>query len=154
MSGQNRYCLAVAAHLLLSDGAGRVLFMRRANTGYADGQWSLPAGHVEPGESLPQTCLRETVEETGLRLHEAALQCVLVQHKHDLDGQERIDAFFTATLPVGQTPTVREPEKCDALQWFSLEDLPDPLIAYIAAAITAITSEPRPVLALFGFDDQ
>ena len=30
------------------------------------GRWTIPKGHVEPGESLEQTALREVAEETGL----------------------------------------------------------------------------------------
>ena len=30
------------------------------------GRWSIPKGHVEPGESLEQTAVREVTEETGL----------------------------------------------------------------------------------------
>jgi len=30
------------------------------------GRWTIPKGHVEPGESIEQTALREVAEETGL----------------------------------------------------------------------------------------
>ena len=43
----------VAVHVfLLRDGA--VLLLRRCNTGFEDGKLSVPAGHVEPGESVTQ----------------------------------------------------------------------------------------------------
>lgn len=44
------------------DGAGRVLLTRRAD----NGQWCMPGGGVDPGESVEETCLRELEEETGL----------------------------------------------------------------------------------------
>jgi len=40
---------------------GRVLALRRPGRG----EVRLPKGHVEPGESLPATALRETREESG-----------------------------------------------------------------------------------------
>ena len=39
-----------------------VLLTRRAD----NGQWCLPSGHMEAGESAVETCLREVTEETGL----------------------------------------------------------------------------------------
>ncbi len=33
----------------------------------AKGRWTIPKGHVEPGEKITQTALREIQEETGLR---------------------------------------------------------------------------------------
>ncbi|GAB4151471.1 MAG: NUDIX domain-containing protein [Candidatus Promineifilaceae bacterium] len=39
-----------------------ILLTRRVD----NGQWCLPSGGVEPGESVKETCIREVKEETGL----------------------------------------------------------------------------------------
>lgn len=49
------------------DDAGRLLLIRRAHAPAA-GQWSIPGGRVEPGESHEQAVVREVREETGLRV--------------------------------------------------------------------------------------
>lgn len=46
---------------------GRVLLIERANEPLK-GEWSLPGGAVELGETLEQAMLREVLEETGLRV--------------------------------------------------------------------------------------
>jgi 8-oxo-dGTP pyrophosphatase MutT (NUDIX family) len=55
------HIVAVAAAAIFDD-SGRVLLTRRADNGL----WCLPSGHMEPGESLQETVVRETREETGL----------------------------------------------------------------------------------------
>jgi len=42
----------------------RILLTRRTD----NGQWCLPGGAVEPGESVAETCVREVWEETGLQV--------------------------------------------------------------------------------------
>ncbi|HEY1691576.1 MAG TPA: NUDIX domain-containing protein [Polyangiaceae bacterium] len=54
---------AVGAVVL--DGAGRVLLVRRGRPPGA-GSWTLPGGHVEPGEGLRDAVVREVLEETGI----------------------------------------------------------------------------------------
>jgi 8-oxo-dGTP pyrophosphatase MutT (NUDIX family) len=41
----------VGVHLILAEGR-KVLLLNRANTGFADGCWSVPCGSVEHGETL------------------------------------------------------------------------------------------------------
>lgn len=43
---------------------GRILLTRRAD----NGQWCLPGGGMESGESAAEACEREVFEETGLRV--------------------------------------------------------------------------------------
>ena len=52
---------AVCTHL------GTLLLVRRGR-GAAQGQWSVPGGHVEWGETLHEAVVRETHEETGLEV--------------------------------------------------------------------------------------
>jgi 8-oxo-dGTP diphosphatase len=148
---KNRHMMAIATHLLLENQHREVLFLRRANTGYADGQWSVPAGHVDAGESLLESCVRETAEEVAIVLEESALRPVLVQHKRDSDGEERIDFFFAAALPDGQTPIIAEPDKCDGLRWAPIVTPPGPLVPYVAAALRAVATGNGTFLNLFGF---
>lgn len=46
------------------DEQGRILLTRRAD----NGQWCLPGGGMEAGESAAEACEREVFEETGLRV--------------------------------------------------------------------------------------
>jgi 8-oxo-dGTP pyrophosphatase MutT (NUDIX family) len=143
--------MAVAAHLLLRDQRGQVLFQRRAGTGYADGCWALPAGHVEVDEAITATCVREAREEIGVQLSAEDLRFVLVQHKLDVDGDQRIDVFFEATLPTGATPSIEEPHKCDALDWSPLVAPPCPVPDFLRAALDELAGSQGSTLACFGF---
>jgi 8-oxo-dGTP pyrophosphatase MutT (NUDIX family) len=57
---------AVAVTVLDAAGAPRVLVLKRAPRGTNAGQWALPGGRLEPGETAEQAALREASEEVGL----------------------------------------------------------------------------------------
>ena len=71
LQGERDAVVAVGAVVI--DRAGRVLLVQRARPP-AMGTWTLPGGHVEPGESFESAVVREVREETGL---EARLVCSL-----------------------------------------------------------------------------
>lgn len=59
---RERFALAAAVHRFLIDGE-RVLLSLRRNTGYADGQWGVVAGHLDGDESVVAAMAREAREE-------------------------------------------------------------------------------------------
>lgn len=126
----------VAVHVLVRAGEA-ILLLQRANTGYADGMWTTPAGHVEFGETCREAASRELREEVGLEVPPSAIKLLLVQHKQDpVDGQERMDLFFEIVHVQG-TPKNNEPDKCSGIGWFTPGDELK-LVGYVRNAIDSI----------------
>ena len=130
----SRHTIIPAVHLLLTRG-DQVLLLRRANTGFFDGAYSVPAGHVEAGETATAALARETAEEIGVTITTADLTPALVMYRRS-GTDERVDFFFTATGHTGQVVNC-EPGKCDDLRWFAVTDLPQAMVPYVRAAIEA-----------------
>jgi ADP-ribose pyrophosphatase YjhB (NUDIX family) len=114
----------------------KVLLLRRANTGFADGAWSVPGGSLEEGETLPAAAAREALEETGLTIAPDDLAFAHLCHHADPDGLARLGVFFTARRWAGQ-PVNAEPHLCSELAWHDPDDLPGDTVGYIRAALLA-----------------
>ena len=112
--GMDRFRVVPAAYVVLRRG-DEVLMMLRANTGYMDGYWAVPAGHVERGESVVAAAVREVREEIGVELGPGTLVPVKAMIRTGGNGDpidERVDFFFLTTRWSGE-PRLMEPDKAD-----------------------------------------
>jgi len=125
-----RHIVRVAVFvLLLRD--GKVFLLRRQNTGWADGMWTVPSGHVDAGETVPQAALKEVREEAGVLIKEEDLQFMHVQYVHDV----YVNFYFKTEQWEGE-PCVAEPELASECMWVRVDDLPSDLIYHIKAMLS------------------
>jgi 8-oxo-dGTP diphosphatase len=102
---------------------GKILFGKRlAKVGF--GQWGLPGGHLECGESLVAGAKRELLEETGLTADN--LEFINITNDPRPNDDHWIHLVFLAKGIHGE-PKVTEPDKCEAWEWFSPNNPPEPL---------------------------
>ena len=121
----------VAVHLLLVCD-GKVLMLRRYNTGYQDGNYSVVAGHIDGGEELKAAMIREAREEAGIGIFPDDLTVVGVLHL--MQDDEYVSFFLHASKYSGEVANM-EPDKCDDLSWFDIDDIPPNTIPYVRRAI-------------------
>jgi mutator protein MutT len=126
-----RTTFPVTVHLLFFRG-DQILLLRRFNTGYADGQYSVPAGHLEGGETVMTAAAREAEEEVGVKIDLDAMEFSTVMHR--MEEEERVDFFVHAQQWQGE-PFNAEPEKCDDLRWVDVDQLPANMVPYVRQAL-------------------
>jgi 8-oxo-dGTP pyrophosphatase MutT (NUDIX family) len=137
----DRFRVVPAAYVILSKD-DQVLLQLRSNTGYRDDHWAVgAAGHVEQGESVFRAACREAFEELGVEVEESNLEPITTMHRTNRESDrradgidERVDFFFTTHHWKGK-PRTMEPEKSDGLDWFSLDDLPEPVVPHELAVL-------------------
>ena len=106
----------ISAAIIVED--GRVLMVRRA-VGEGELLWQFPAGAIEAGESPEQAAVRETLEETGLKVEAASL---IGQRVHPKTGREM---SYTACQVIGGEAHVADAEELDAVAWVKLAEIPE-----------------------------
>ena len=115
--------LVPSAVAVVFDPQGRVLLTRRADTG----QWCLPSGGMEVGESIADTCVRETLEETGLDVAiEAPVGVYSRPHPYYVAKGKQVVAFTFLCRPTGGT--LRVTEETTEFAWFDPAALPQDIV--------------------------
>jgi 8-oxo-dGTP diphosphatase len=106
----------ISAAIIVSE--GRVLMVRRA---VKEGElmWQFPAGGIEPGETPEEAAVRETLEETGLKVEAESL---IGQRVHPKTGREM---SYTACRVIDGEAHVADAEELDAVAWVSLAEIPE-----------------------------
>lgn len=116
--------------------AGKVLLLKRGPDGDHPGEWAIPGGKVEEGETTAVAACRETAEETDVIVPIEAVAEWTRTIAGDVD-------FTTYVASVGEEPAVTlDATEADEHGWFSLDALPSPLHPGMTM-----------VLARFGMDE-
>lgn len=137
MSTKEKFYVRASAYcVLLKD--NKVFLLRRANTGWADGQFAFPAGHIKEFETPRSAAVRELKEEAGV---DAKIEDL--KFAHALYRRSNIDVYADYIFVVEKwsgEPYNAEPTKADYGDWFDLEKLPGntaPHIVHILENIRA-----------------
>lgn len=121
----------VDVHLvLLRDGC--ILMGKRQHTAFASGQYHVPAGHLEAGETIIDGLIREAREETGIKIAAEDVELTYVMHVHE--PVDRLSMFFAAERWSGEVEN-REPDKCAGWEWIPVASLPANTVPYAKQAI-------------------
>lgn len=110
---------------------GKVLLGKRKGSHGAD-EYGGPGGHLEYGETLEQTAIRETKEECGITIKNLRMLCVSDLLKYS--PKHYVDIGFYAEWKSGE-PEVLEPEKLESWEWYDLDALPKNLFGCFTAYV-------------------
>ena len=102
----------------------KLLLLKRA-TSHGVGTWSTPGGHLEFGESLEQCAIRETEEETGVKVTNPRFHGV-TNDFFEMEDKHYITLWMLADFSSGEAIVNAEYEATE-VGWFEFEDLPEPL---------------------------
>ena len=93
-------------------------------------RWIQPGGHIEEGETPEETAVRETFEETGIKIkilgdhfprEEDYIRPLGIQRNRSSNGETFIDMIYPA-IPIHNTEPKLNEESSD-IKWFSREEL-------------------------------
>lgn len=129
-----RFCPRAASYVVFRRDH-QICLMRRFQTGWQDGNYTLPSGHIDLGETASQCAIRECLEEVGVTVVPQDLHFFHVLHRKSETGNVYVDFYFCVDIWKGDLRN-NEPHKCDDVQWFSLHQLPDNMIPFLRDILT------------------
>ena len=135
----------VAVNLIVKKD-NKVLLMRRFNTGWNDGKYALMGGHVEDGENPEMAVVREAFEEIGIVVNPENISYKRTTIVHP----DHVYLYYECDKFEGE-PTIAEPDQCDDLRYYDLDNLPDNLIPADKLALESIYGKDSSTYGTFGW---
>lgn len=114
----------------------QVFLLRRFSTGYQDGNFTVPSGHVDANESALNAAQRELKEEAGVEAKLEDMRLVHTLHRNSTD-RVYIDLYYALDNWVGE-PKLCEEDKSDEVIWSILNDLPNNTIPDVKESLLNI----------------
>ncbi len=112
-----------AAAFVLRD--GKLLLTQRSD----NGNWSMPGGAHDPGESLTRTATRETLEETGISVRPTEVAGIYTDPRHVVhytsndEVRQEFTIVYRAEYVSGEAATSSETTRVEWVPVNQLDDL-------------------------------
>ena len=137
VENKNRHMIIPAVWMIIKND-DEVFLLRRQNTGWKDGWYTVPAGHIEKDESPMHAAIRELKEEANIDVSEENLSEPLIHfYPSDDYTHERVSLFFTVT-GIDQIPINNEPHNADEAIWVKVNELPNNIVPILRQALEDI----------------
>lgn len=129
-----------AAFVIVRDG-NKVLMVKRIGP-WRPGEFTMPSGHVEGGESVRAAAQRELKEEVGLDVVSEDLRFVHVCNRSaepEIEQDPEYLDFYFEAIKYSGAPQNMEPDKHSEVTWIDIRDLDEhPVVNYNKDALRAI----------------
>jgi len=127
---------------LVFERGGQILIDRHTHTGYHDGEFGLPGGHIEAGEPASGAAIRIAYEQVGIKLRLAELRLAHVMHRSSKSGtpMDNIDFYFLVLNFPGEAQD-RMPNIFDSMSWVPWNSLPPNTLAEVRYALECIRQD-------------
>ncbi|XP_071794865.1 nucleotide triphosphate diphosphatase NUDT15-like [Asterias amurensis] len=101
-----------------------VIIGKRKNVD-GDGNFAFPGGHLEFAENWEECAIRETEEETGLRIKKVKF-CTVINAVSVEDNYHYVVIFMEAEIDMTyqEEPVNMEPHKCEGWEWWDWDKFP------------------------------
>ena len=114
--------LVPSVNAIVADDAGRILLIRRTD----NGNWAVPGGAIDLGESMTDAAVRETREESGIECAVTGIVGIYTDPRHVIrypsDGEVRQEFSIVVTArPLSGVPTPSS--ESSEVRWVAREDL-------------------------------
>lgn len=115
----------------------QLLLIRRKGA-HGNGEWSVPGGWMEQGETPEEGVAREVIEEVGLSVGPSDMKFMNYVHTVHPEGFGDVTLWFKCSMFVDDISLVeiKEPDKIDGIGWFHYWEFPKPLFNPILQQLT------------------
>lgn len=122
--------IGVGVGVLILNSEGKILlgkrhddYIKASSELKGAGKWTMPGGKLDFGESFEEAALRETEEETGLKLRKVE---VIALNSDQTDSAHYVTVGLLGS-DFDNEPSVCEPDRIINWDWFEPNSLPTPM---------------------------
>ena len=128
----------IGTAVIVVNDENKILLGKRKNSSKA-GCYGLPGGRLEKKEKLIACAVRELKEETNLDSKDISYLCVVKEWQAD-ENHDFVHFIYVCREWTGKLELL-EPDKCEAWQWFELDNLPENVLPGHLAGINELKSK-------------